>query len=214
MKESGSRKNPLLMGAALWLAFVSASFPAGVLAADKMSLKNAVLSLEETDVPGVKKYTMEADLKATPAQVCGVVCDYYNMNTFMPKEFTSTVVKEESNRITLDVTLDLPWPFRDLKSLLLVEFDKEAGNAKWRLIGGNIERNDGTIHVVKRGAFSHMKQVTYLDIGRYYPDWFIRIYTRSLTHKIMRAIRDQVQVRAGAYEETGQAPPVSGVAAE
>jgi hypothetical protein len=47
-----------------------------------------------------------------------------------------------------------------------------------------------------------MKQVTYLDIGRYYPDWFIKIYSRSLTYKIMRAIRDQIEAQAGAYTKT------------
>jgi hypothetical protein len=145
---------------------------------------------------------MEADLKATPDQVCGIVCDYYNLNTYMPKEFNSKVIKQESNQITLDVTLDLPWPFEDLKSILLIDYNKKEGNAKWKLIEGNLKMNQGTIHVEKRGKYSHMKQVTYLDIGRYYPDWFIKIYSRSLTYKIMRAIRDQIEAQAGAYTKT------------
>lgn len=168
----------------------------------ELKLENASYTITDTETPGVKKYVMEADLKATPAQVCGIVCDYYNLNTYMPKEFNTKVLKQESNQITLDVTLDLPWPFEDLKSILLIDYNKKEGNAKWKLIEGNLKMNQGTIHVEKRGEYSHMKQITYLDIGRYYPDWFIKIYSRSLTYKIMRAIRDQIEAQAGAYTKT------------
>jgi len=168
----------------------------------ELKLENASYTITDTETPGVKKYVMEADLKATPDQVCGIVCDYYNLNTYMPKEFNTKVLKQESNQITLDVTLDLPWPFEDLKSILLIDYNKKEGNAKWKLIEGNLNMNQGTIHVEKRGEYSHMKQITYLDIGRYYPDWFIKIYSRSLTYKIMRAIRDQIEAKAGAYTKT------------
>ncbi len=168
----------------------------------ELKLENASYTITDTETPGVKKYVMEADLKATPDQVCGIVCDYYNLNTYMPKEFNSKVLKQESNQITLDVTLDLPWPFEDLKSILLIDYNKKEGNAKWKLIEGNLKMNQGTIHVEKRGEYSHMKQITYLDIGRYYPDWFIKIYSRSLTYKIMRAIRDQIESQTGAYTKT------------
>jgi hypothetical protein len=173
----------------------------------KVELENTRYEIVDTDVPGVKKYIMEADLKATPEQVCGVVCDYYNMHTYMPREFDSKVVKQDSNQITLDVTLRLPWPFEDLKSLLLIEYNKQEGNAKWHLIDGNIKQNDGTIVIEKRGNYSHLKQVNYLDIGRYYPDWFIKIYSRSLTYKVMRAIRNRLEEQTGTYSKNKLTDP-------
>jgi len=74
-----------------------------------------------------------------------------------------------------------------------VRFDKKNAKARWNLVGGNIKRNDGTIEIVDRGDHSHVTQITYLNIGRYYPDWFIKMYTRTLTYKIMRAIRGRLE---------------------
>lgn len=211
MRTLEFRLYPVIYLCTLMVFLFPVSFAAGDASPGKeFLLEHATYEISDTDVPGVKKYVMEADLKATPDQVCGVVCDYYNMNTFMPKEFRSKVVKHESNWITLDVTLHLPWPFQDLKSVLLIEFNKEKGNARWKLIEGNIKRNDGTITVEQRGDYSHMKQVTYLDIGRYYPDWFIKIYSRSLTYKIMRAIRERVEAVTGDLANPKEANPENG----
>ncbi len=168
---------------------------------DDIRLQNMKYELVDTDTAGVKKYVMEADFKGTKDRVCGVICDYYNLHTYMPKEFDSKVLKEELNQITLDMTLDLPWPFQDLKSVLLIDFDKERGHARWKLISGNLRRNDGTIEVEQRGSYSHVKQTTYLDIGRYYPDWFITIYTRSFTYRIMRAIRARLEAKEAVQTE-------------
>ena len=176
--------------AALLLALAAA---ATARAGGARRLENVRYSITDGDEPGVKVYVMEADLRASPAEVCNVVCDYYNMDTYMPKEVSSRVLRTHGNRIVLEVVLDLPWPFRDLKSILEVTYDKERGTARWEQVEGNIRKNTGTIRVERRGDLSHLRQVTYLDIGRYYPDWFIKIYTRSLTYRIMRAIRERVE---------------------
>jgi len=162
-------------------------------AGKEVTLKNITYSLEDTGEKGVKKYTMEADFPATKDKVCGVICDYYHLNTFMPKDIRSKVITGTSNRLTMEVTMDLPWPFEDVRSTLLVEFDKKNASARWKLVGGNIKRNDGTIEIIDRGDYSHVKQVTYLNIGRYYPGWFIKMYTRTQTYKIMRAIRERLE---------------------
>lgn len=162
-------------------------------AADPIMLENVTYSLSDTETRGVKKYVMEADFKAPKERVCGVICDYYNHHSFMPKEVTSRVVGGKENELLLEFVLDLPWPFEDLESTLLVNFNKEKARAAWKLVKGNIKRNDGTIEIDQKGAMSHVKQTTYLDIGPYYPDWFIKIYTRTLTYKIMRSIRDRIE---------------------
>ncbi len=167
-----------------------------------MMLTNVVYSLKDTGEKGVKKYTMEADFQASKEKVCGVICDYYNLNTFMPKDIRSKVLHGSSNRLILEVVMDLPWPFEDLKSTLLVRFDKQKAIARWKKVGGNILRNDGTIEITDRGDHSHVKQTSYLNIGRYYPGWFIRMYTRTQTYKIMRAIRGRLEA-----EEQAQALP-------
>lgn len=160
-----------------------------------IELENVTYTLSDTDIPGVKKYVMEADFKAPKERVCGVICDYYNHNTFMPSDVHSRVMGGDAQQIKLEFILDLPWPFADLQSILLIDFDKEKARARWESIGGNIKRNDGTIEIDQRGEYSHVTQTTYLDIGRYYPDWFIRVYTRTMTYRIMRAIRDRIEER-------------------
>jgi hypothetical protein len=161
--------------------------------AREIMLENVSYSLSDTEEKGVKKYVMEADFKASKEKVCGVICDYYNHHTYMPSEVTSKVVEGRENQVVLEVIFDLPWPFADLESRLLIDFSREKARARWKLVEGNINRNDGTIEIEQRGDLSHVVQTTYLDIGRYYPDWFIRIYTRTLTYKIMRAIRDRIE---------------------
>ena len=203
-------KNPLLAIHCMVLLLILT--PLSALAekslASNMKLEDASYKIFDTDEPGVKKYVMEANLKATPDQVCGLVCDYYKMNTYMPKEFDSKVVKQESNQITLDLTLDLPWPFEDLKSVLLIDVNKEKGNARWKLIEGNVRRNDGIIQVEKRGVYSHLIQTTYIDIGRNYPDWFIKIYSRTLTYKVMRAIRNQLETPSVVFTKKKEPAPL------
>ncbi len=158
-------------------------------------LENVRFSLSNTREPGVKKYVLEADIHGTRNQVCSVVCNYYRYNTFMPKEVRSKVIRQVGKQFVLQVVVNLPWPFRDLESILLVEVNKDKGTAHWKRIGGNVKKNEGRFEIEERGDISHLKQVTYLDIGRYYPDWFIRIYTRTLTYRIMRAIRDEMAVQ-------------------
>ncbi len=167
-----------------------------------IQLENVTYSLSDTETPGVKKYVMEADFKASKERVCGVICDYYNHHTFMPSDVHSRVMSGDAHRIKLEVILDLPWPFEDLESILLIDFDKEKARAQWESIGGNIKRNDGTIEIDQRGEYSHVTQTTYLDIGRYYPDWFIRVYTRTMTYRIMRAIRDRIEAEAVKGQRT------------
>jgi hypothetical protein len=202
MQETGAtpmnnrRPTSLEVGVAVFFLLFFQIFSSPATAAEKegVLLENVTYSLTDTAEPGVKKYVMEADFKASKEKVCGVICDYYHLNTFMPKDIQSKVLEGVSNRITLEVVMDLPWPFKDIKSILLVQFDKEKANAHWDLIGGNTKRNDGSIVIEDRGDHSHVKQITYLDIGRYYPDWFIKIYTRTLTYKIMRAIRQRIEM--------------------
>ena len=43
--------------------------------------------------------------------------------------------------------------------------------------------------------------------GRYYPDWFIKIYSRTLTYKIMRAIRAKLEAQAGVFTKPKNIPP-------
>ena len=162
-------------------------------ARDPIMLENVTYSLADTETRGVKKYVMEADFKAPKERVCGVICDYYNHHTFMPKEVTSKVIGGKENELLLEFVLDLPWPFEDLESTLLVDFNKEEATASWKLVKGNIRRNDGTIEIHEKGDMSHVKQTTYLDIGPYYPDWFVKVYTRTLTYRIMRSIRDRIE---------------------
>jgi len=186
--------------AVLWaLAFLPAPLSASGAAGDEPALENITYSITDTNEPGVKLYVMEADLKASPSEVCSVVCDYYHLDTYMPDEVSSRVLQAHGNQIILEVVLDLPWPFRDLTSILRIDYDKAAGTARWELVGGNIRKNTGSIRVERRGELSHLRQVTYLDIGRYYPDWFIKIYSRSLTYRIMRAIRERVESPTGVY---------------
>lgn len=185
------------------------SFAADISSAEDLRLENIRYEIMDTDQPGVKKYIMEADFKGTREQVCGVICDYYHLNTYMPREVGTRVVKQQANQITLDVTLDIPWPFQDLKSILLIDYEKDKGKARWKLIGGNIKQNDGTIEVEQHGEYSHVRQTTYIDIGRNYPDWFIVIYTRSLTYKVMRAIKAQIETRSAGINKGPEAvPPV------
>jgi len=174
-------------------------------------LKNVVYSLEDTGEKGIKKYTMEADFQATKEKVCGVICDYYNLNTFMPKDIRSKVLHGSSNRLILEVVMDLPWPLEDLRSTLLVQFDKKKAIARWNKVGGNILRNDGTIEITDRGDHSHVKQVAYLNIGRYYPGWFIKMYTRTQTYRIMRAIRGRLEAeeRTPALPQGNSEPVIS-----
>ena len=203
------QKTSMVVSLILLLILCKVPFASEFSYAEVLRLENMSYHIMDTDQPGIKKYTMEADFKGTKDQVCGVICDYYHLNTYMPKEFDSKVLKQDSNRITLDVTLDIPWPFEDLKSILLIDYDKDKGKAHWKLIGGNINKNDGTIEVEQRGETSHVKQTTYLDIGRYYPDWFIVIYARSLTYKVMRAIRAQIEAQAAGINKSQEAvPPV------
>lgn len=185
------------------ILFLSCFLPTQSAVAEKalnkdVMLTNVIYSLEDTGEKGVKKYTMEADFQATKDKVCGVICDYYNLNTFMPKDIRSKVLQGSSNRLTMEVIMDLPWPFEDVKSTLLVQFDKKKARAHWKLVGGNIKRNDGTIEIADRGDHSHVKQVTYLNIGRYYPGWFIKMYTRTQTYRIMRAIRERLEAEERA----------------
>ncbi len=183
----------LLLVAFFLLAPTSSGYAQASAPEKEIELENVTYQLSDTETPGVKKYVMEADFKASKERVCGVICDYYNHHTFMPSDVRSRVMSGDAHRITLEVILDLPWPFQDLESILLIDFDKEKARAQWESIGGNIKRNDGTIEIDQRGEYSHVTQTTYLDIGRYYPDWFIRVYTRTMTYRIMRAIRDRIE---------------------
>ncbi len=187
----------------------SASETAAIPPTKDMSLKNVNFSLTDTEVTGVKKYVMEADFKASKDQVCSVVCNYYKLNTYMPKEVYSEVLKDENDQITLKVIMNIPWPFRDLESILLIDMDMERGTAQWKLIGGNIKENRGYFKLTEVGDHSRIKQTTYIDIGGYYPDWFVKIYTRSLTYKIISAIRNQVAAEAAVFTKVKSGPPDS-----
>jgi|GEM_PF-6111671 len=204
------QKTIMLVSLMLLLILCKVPFSSEFSYAEVLRLENMSYHIMDTDQPGIKKYTMEADFKGTRDQVCGVICDYYHLNTYMPKEFDSKVLKQDSNRITLNVTLDIPWPFEDLKSILLINYDKDKGKARWKLIGGNIKKNDGTIEVEQRGETSHVVQTTYLDIGRYYPDWFIVIYARSLTYKVMRAMRAQIETETSGMDRRQEPVPAAG----
>jgi hypothetical protein len=203
--EKISKLYILFFGLILHLLFSSSA--AAISPEKDMSLKNVTYFLTDTEEPGIKKYVMEADLNASKKQVCSVVCNYYKMNTYMPKEIYSEVLKDENDQITLKVIMDLPWPFTDLESILLIDLDMEKGNAQWKLIGGNIKKHSGHLQLAEIGGRSHIKQTTYIDIGRYYPDWFIKIYTRTLTHKIMTAIRNQVAAEAAVFTKVKKGEP-------
>ena len=128
------QKTSMVVSLILLLILCKVPFASEFSYAEVLRLENMSYHIMDTDQPGIKKYTMEADFKGTKDQVCGVICDYYHLNTYMPKEFDSKVLKQDSNRITLDVTLDIPWPFEDLKSILLIDYDKDKGKAHWKLM--------------------------------------------------------------------------------
>jgi hypothetical protein len=193
MRSFSYRAPAFLVAALFWLAPTWSGYAQQAAPGQDIELENVTYTLSDTETPGVKKYVMEADFKASKERVCGVICDYYNHHTFMPSDVRSRVMSGDARQIKLEVVLDLPWPFQDLESILLIDFDKEKARAQWKSIGGNIKRNDGTIEIDQRGEYSHVTQTTYLDIGRYYPDWFIGVYTRTMTYRIMRAIRDRIE---------------------
>lgn len=83
-------------------------------AEDPIKLENVTYSLSDTETRGVKKYVMEADFKAPKERVCGVICDYYNHHSFMPKEVTFKVIGGKESELLLEFVLNLPWPFEDL----------------------------------------------------------------------------------------------------
>ena len=75
-----------------------------------------------------------------------VLIDCQHFKAFMPHTIKSDRTDKAPNKALCDVVVDLPFPFDDLRSLVLAEWgpqDNGSWQRKWSLVSGSFYRNEG-----------------------------------------------------------------------
>ena len=85
-------------------------------------------------------------LPVSLASLKPVLTDCQHFKAFMPHTIKSDRTNKAPNKALCDVVVDLPFPFDDLRSLVLAEWGTQENGSwqrKWSLVSGSFYRNEG-----------------------------------------------------------------------
>jgi ribosome-associated toxin RatA of RatAB toxin-antitoxin module len=137
-------------------------------------------------------------VEAPPRAVWPVLrdCDLYEQ--FLPGVERSILLGRRDGVARCDVSIDLPFPLDDLRSVTRVEeIERRDGGfaRKWSLVGGNYRRNEGSWTLSAWGAEGRQTLAVYeldIELDTIVPDFLLWRVQSATAPKVFDAIRQRV----------------------
>lgn len=116
-------------------------------------------------VPGsdTPKIVMTATLDVPPKKVWAIVGDCSKYKGRLPRVKAAKLLKQEGNKFTCEVTIEMPFPLSDLTAVTEAtheESDKLMAR-RWKLIRGDYKTNEGSWEIKPADAEGKTSFVTY-----------------------------------------------------
>ncbi len=145
---------------------------------------------------GVQKIIAEAHFPQSHSEVWILLSHWENFPQFVPRCQTVDIIESNPQQDQIYIRMDLPPALPDLWNTLQVKKDPQKTELVWKMIGGNMEKNEGRVSVRPEGTGSVLKMEVQADPGFFLPDWLITWGTKKFLPKILQAFGDELQREA------------------
>ena len=181
------------LAAALALALFAA-VPARA-ADDTKGLESGQVDVRMVDVPGsgTPKVVVRAIVESPPAKVWAVVSDCAHYRERMPRIARSRQVKREGNKVTCEVTVEMPFPLANLTATTeAVHEEGPAGmSRRWKLVHGDYDVNEGAwiVKPIRDGAASLVTYEVHAEPKTPVPAFLREAAQKKALPDLMRRLR-------------------------
>lgn len=140
MKHSAFAIRPLVLGALVSLPILTGS---EAIAVDPGAVDVRTSAVKGSDMP---KITAKAVLSQPPEKVWAIISDCSKYKGRMPRVAAAKLVKQEGNKYTCEVTVEVPFPFSNLTAVTEATHEQSSAgmSRRWKLLRGDYKRNDGS----------------------------------------------------------------------
>lgn len=140
MKHSAFAIRKVVLGALVSMTMLAGS---EAIAIDPSAVDVRTATVKGSDMPRI---TAKAVLSQPPEKVWGIISDCSKYKGRMPRVAAAKLVKQEDNKFTCEVTVEVPFPFSNLTAVTEATHEVSASGMarRWKLIRGDYKRNEGS----------------------------------------------------------------------
>lgn len=140
MKHSAFAIRKVVLGALVSMTMLAGS---EAIAIDPSAVDVRTAAVKGSDMPRI---TAKAVLSQPPDKVWGIISDCSKYKGRMPRVAAAKLVKQEGNKFTCEVTVEVPFPFSNLTAVTEATHEESASgmSRRWKLIRGDYKRNEGS----------------------------------------------------------------------
>lgn len=143
-------------------------------------------------VDGPTAVRADATIDRPLACVWGVAHDAERFPEFIPRLSKSARIAAPAGEDRYFVVVNPPFPFKEIAHVLAVKFDAGAKRIEWRMVEGNILRNDGTVTIAEDRGRTRLEMRTMLDMGGAWPRFLVGWGVRYYLPKVVAGFRQRV----------------------
>ena len=130
-------------------------------------------------------------------EVWEVLKDPEQYPDYMPRVEVSESLGKSKGRERFYAKLKIPTPFPRIWVILSGKIEKRAKQISWKLLDGNMEKNEGTVKVRKKGKGSIVEYDMSVKMGGIVPNRVVAWGTKSFMPAVLQSIGDEVKRRKG-----------------
>lgn len=163
-------------------------------AADDLPARGQV-EIRSYAVPGsnTPRVVVRAVMELPPRKVWAVVSDCARYKERMPRIAASELVKQEGNRQTCRVTVEMPFPLANLTGVTTAVLQESAAgmSRRWTLVSGDFKANDGSWEVtpVGNGSSSLVVYTIHAEPTTSVPAWLRESAQRKALPELFERVK-------------------------
>ncbi len=140
MKHSAFAIRKVVLGSLVSMTMLAGS---EAIAIDPSAVEVRTAAVKGSDMPRI---TAKAVLSQPPEKVWGIISDCSKYKGRMPRVAAAKLVKQEDNKFTCEVTVEVPFPFSNLTAVTEATHEVSASgmSRRWKLVRGDYKRNEGS----------------------------------------------------------------------